>query len=56
MDMSVNTDSYPELRQLSLDAAENTGIFIDRVYTVKAILGKHVSTNHKAVLEFTTII
>jgi len=29
---------------LSLDVAENTGIFIDRVYTAKAILGKHGST------------
>ena len=33
-------DSWPELRQLSLDVAENTGIFIDRVYTAKAILGE----------------
>merc|ERR1712131_397870 len=31
-------DSWPELRQLSLDVAENTGIFVDRVYTAKAIL------------------
>ena len=35
-------DSWPELRQLSLDVAENTGIFIDRVYTAKAILGKSI--------------
>ena len=34
-------DSWPELRQLSLDVAENTGIFIDRVYTAKAILGEY---------------
>ena len=49
-------DSWPELRQLSLDVAENTGIFIDRVYTAKAILGKHGSTNQKEVLEFTTTV
>ena len=39
-------DSWPELRQLSLDVAENTGIFIDRVYTAKAILGEYGSINN----------
>ena len=39
-------DSWPELRQLSLDVAENTGIFIDRVYTAKAILGEYGSNNN----------
>ena len=31
-------DSWPELRSLSLEVARTTGIFIDRVYTAKAVL------------------
>ena len=35
-------DSWPELRQLSLEVAKSTGVFVDRVYTAKAILAtKH---------------
>ena len=31
-------DSWPELRSLSLEVARETGVFIDRVYTAKAVL------------------
>ena len=33
-------ETWPELKELILDVAETTGIFLDRVYTGKAIYGR----------------
>lgn len=32
-------ETWPELKELILDVAETTGIFLDRVYTGKAVYG-----------------
>ena len=32
-------DAWPELKELILEVAQSTGIFLDRVYTGKAIYG-----------------